>query len=236
MMDRAMTTRKNRWVMVSILFLVFVFSGCVGSSKYKTLESQYAMLQEENRTVKARNMTLNEELTQVRDQNAKLAQQKRDQEAIMNSMMDSLKTEVANKSVQISLIEDSLKIKVVEKLFFNSGSAEITRAGRALLAHFASTLKEAEDQEILVIGHADQLPPGDKLSDQYPSNWELSTARATAIVQVLQWGYGIDPKRLIAAGVAHYRPAVMETNLNRATNRFVEIVLTRMKMTDYVEK
>jgi chemotaxis protein MotB len=214
--------------MVLVLLLIFAIGGCVGSSKYKALESQHAMLQEENRTIKARNMTLNEELTQVRDQNAKLAQQKRDQEAIMNQMMDSLKTEVANKSVQISLIEDSLKVKALDKLFFNSGSAEISRHGRSVLARIAPTLKEAKDQEIRIIGHADQLPPGDKLSEIYPSNWELSTARATAIVQVLQWGYDIDPKRLVAEGVAHYRPAIMETTLNRGSNRFVEIVLTSM--------
>jgi chemotaxis protein MotB len=223
-------------MIVTALLLILSTGGCVSSSKYKDLETQYTMLQEENRTVKARNMSLNEELTQVKDQNTKLANLKKEQEVRMNQMMDDLKTEVANKSVQISMFEETLKVKVIEKLFFSSGSAVVSLEGRKILARIAPTLKGAQDQEIRIIGHADQLPPGDKLSDIYPSNWELSTARATAIAQILQWGYGIDPKRIVAQGVAHYRPAVMETNLNRATNRFVEITLSVMPSDDFLSK
>jgi chemotaxis protein MotB len=208
----------------------------VSTTQYQDLETQYTTLQEENRTVEARNMSLNEELTQVKDQNTKLAHLRKEQEVMMNQMMNDLKAEVANKSVQISMYEETLRVKVVEKLFFSSGSAVVSRQGRKILARIAPTLKQAQDQEIRIIGHADQLPPGDKLSQKYPSNWELSTARATAIVQMLQWGYGIDPKRLVAEGVAHYRPAVIETKRNRATNRFVEIVLTAMPSDDSLSK
>ena len=227
-MVRSMTSRKRRCLVFPILLFVFIVSGCVSSAKYKSLESQHAMLQEENRQVKARNMTLNDERTQVRDQNAKLAQQKQEQEKVMNQMIDNLSTEVANKDVRISMMEESLQVQVVEKLFFKSGSAVVSRKGRAIIARIAPTLKEAEGQEILIVGHADQVPPGEKLSKIYPSNWELSTARATAIVQILQWGYEIDPKRLMAQGVAHYRPQVIETEKNRATNRVVEIILSAM--------
>lgn len=227
-MERSTISPEYTWIILSVLLLVFIAGGCVSSSKYKALESQHMMLQEENRELNARTISLNDELTQARDQNAKLTQQKRDQERLMNQMLENLKTEVANKSVQIDIMEESLQLKAIEKLFFKSGSAVVSRPGRRILARLAPTLKEAQDKEIRVVGHADQLPPGEKLSQKYPSNWELSTARATAIAQILQWGYGIDPKRIIAQGVAHYRPLVMETEKNRATNRVVEIILTSM--------
>ena len=126
------------------------------------------------------------------------------------------------------MIEKRLRVTAVEKLFFESGSADVKPRGRAILDKIAATLKDAENMEIHVKGHADQLPPGESISKKYPSNWELSVGRATAIIQVLQWGYKIDPKRMVAEGVAHYRPLVMETAGNRAMNRVVEISLTMM--------
>lgn len=231
-MERSTISREYTWIILSVLFIVFIAGGCVSSSKYKTLESQHMMLQEENRELNARTISLNEQLTQVRDQNAQLAQQKRDQERLMNQMIENLKTEVSNKSVQIEMMEESLQLKAIEKLFFESGSAVVSRPGRSILARIAPTLKEANEKEIRIVGHADQIPIGEKLAEKYPSNWELSTARATAIAQILQWGYGIDPKRIVAQGVAHYRPLVMETEENRATNRVVEIILTSMSRSE----
>jgi chemotaxis protein MotB len=227
-MERSTISREYTWIILSVLFIVFIAGGCVSSSKYKALESQHMMLQEENRELNARTISLNEQITQVRDQNAQLAQQKRDQERLMNQMIEDLKTEVSNKSVQIEMMEESLQLKAIEKLFFESGSAVVSRPGRSILARIAPTLKEANEKEIRIVGHADQIPIGEKLAEKYPSNWELSTARATAIAQILQWGYGIDPKRIVTEGVAHYRPLVMETEKNRATNRVVEIILTSM--------
>ena len=126
------------------------------------------------------------------------------------------------------MLEERLKITLVEKLFFKSGSAEVNQKGREILSRIAPTLQNANDQEIRIVGHADSIPIGKKLSVTYLSNWELSTARATAIIQILQWGYGMNPERLVAEGVAHYRPLVMKTNENRASNRVVEIILTGM--------
>jgi chemotaxis protein MotB len=228
-MNRGKTlTGNNRLIFLSSLALLFFASGCVSSSQYKTLEGQHEMLQQGSLELLASNLKLNQELTQAKDQNQKLAQQKMEQEQTMNQMVDNLKTEVANKTVQINMIEETSKVQIMERLLFNSGSAKVNGKGRKLLARIAPTLKEAANQEICVVGHADQLPPGKKLAAKYPSNWELSTARATAIIQILQWGYKIDPKRLVAEGVAHYRPLVMETKKNRATNRVVEIILTSL--------
>ena len=157
-----------------------------------------------------------------------LAKEKNEQERVMKEMIESLKAEIEDKTVQIEMLEKRLRITIVDRLFFASGSAEVNSTGQDILARIAPSLQNAENQEIRIVGHADSVPIGKKLSATYLSNWELSTARATSIVRILQWGYDIAPERLVAEGVAQYRPLVMETVENRASNRVVEIILTSM--------
>lgn len=202
---------KKGLVLLSIL-LIFTATGCVSSKKYETLESKYNDLEFELET--------------ARKKNQKLYKEKQKLEQVKNQMIENLKQEIEEKTVRIEVLEQKLKVTAVEKLFFDSGSAVVKRQGRTILGKIAGTLNNADGMEIHVTGHADTRPPGKKISNQYPSNWELSTARATAIVQVLQWGHKVDPRRMIASGVGHYRPSVVETDQNREKNRFVEISLT----------
>jgi chemotaxis protein MotB len=206
--------RKPRFILLSSLLLCFIVSGCVSSRNYRDLENRCA--------------TMELELAQAKEDKARLAKQKEEQEELMNRIIESLKEEIENKFAEIEMLEERLNITLVEKLFFESGSAEVKQKGRDILLRIAPTLKIAENHEIRIVGHADSIPIGKKLSATYLSNWELSTARATAIIQILQWGYGINPERLVAEGVGHYRPLVMETTENRASNRVVEIILSGM--------
>ena len=206
----------------SSILLVFAVSGCVSSKKYQTLESQYASMED-------RNAALEQEVAKARADNAKLARQKAEQERIMEDIIKSLKAEVAAKSVEIKMLQNKLVVSIKDRLFFASGSAEVNRDGQDILKRLAPILKKASNQEIRVLGHTDSVPIGKALSEKFRSNWELSTARATSIIQMLQWGYGIGPERLVAQGVAHHRPLIEETEETRATNRVVEIILTPMR-------
>ena len=108
-MNRSISLFKNvGFIFSALLLLLFSISGCVSSSKYRSLESQNAMLQQEKIELAASNMRMNEELSK-----------KKSQEQTMNQMVDDLKTEVANKSVQIDIMEDALEMKVVDKLHFS---------------------------------------------------------------------------------------------------------------------
>ena len=148
------------------------------------------------------------------------------QEQTMQEMIAELQEEIDAKLIRIQMLENCLTVELVEKLLFESASAKVSREGRKLLARIAPILKNAGDQEIRIVGHTDELPPSAKTKKKYPSNWELSTARATSVIRILQWGYGIDPNRLVAEGVAHYRPLKMENDQGvRTKNRTVEILL-----------
>jgi len=220
-------------IIYASLFFLFILSGCVSTSKYQSLKTEHDLLQDEKVELEESNRKLKLETYDLKNKSRDLARLNEDQEQMQVEIAE-LKETIEAKTVQIDSLEDTLKVNLVDKvdkLFFKPGSAEVSREGKMTLARIAPILKDAKDKEIRVVGHCDELPPGTELSKKYRTNWELSVARATAIVQILQWGYGIDPSRMVAEGVAHYKPIDTENKeKDRASNRVVEIFLTPTPM------
>jgi len=213
-------------IIYASLFFLLVLSGCVSTSKYQSLKTEHDLLQDEKVELEESNRKLKLEADALKNKSRDLARLDEDQEQMQVEIAE-LKEAIEAKTVQVDFLEDTLKVNLVDKLFFKTGSAEVSRKGKKILARIAPILKDANDKEIRVVGHCDNLPPGTELSKKYRTNWELSVARATAIVQILQWGYGIDPSRMVAEGVAHYKPINTENKKkDRASNRVVEIFLT----------
>jgi chemotaxis protein MotB len=139
---------------------------------------------------------------------------------------DSLKDQIESKQVKLETLEGKLKITFVDKILFNSGSAYINQAGQQSLLSLAGVLNQEPDQMIVVEGHTDDVRVGKSLQGTYPTNWELSTARATAVVRFLQDKAQINPERMSAAGFSYYKPvADNDTEDGRAQNRRIEIIL-----------
>ena len=127
-------------------------------------------------------------------------------------------------------VDDKLKVIFIDKILFDSGSVEINTRGKELLIIMAGSLKESENQEILVEGHTDDVPLKASLRKRFPSNWELSTARAAAVARFLHQAGGIEPEKLSARGYSFYRPvASNETEKGRHQNRRIEIILAPKK-------
>ena len=115
-----------------------------------------------------------------------------------------------------------LIVRMKDSVLFDSGQAELKPAAMAVLDKLAETVKGLPNQ-IRIEGHTDDRPIHTAL---YPSNWELSTARATNVIRYLIERCGMSPKRLSAAGYGEYRPvADNSTETGRARNRRVDIVL-----------
>lgn len=124
--------------------------------------------------------------------------------------------------VRLILDRRGLIIRLAEVGFYNSGSAVLKPESIAILDQLASQLANMR-QSIRVEGHTDNVPIN---TSRYPTNWELSTARATNIVIYLQEHYAFDPQRLAASGYGEFRPLVPNnTAENRAMNRRVDIIL-----------
>lgn len=123
----------------------------------------------------------------------------------------------------VRVVDEGVMVTVDEKLFFESGRADIGSSGRSMLDALADRLREREDC-IRVAGHTDDVPIQ---TDRFPSNWELSVARATGVVRYLVDRGGIAPERLSASGYADSRPRVPGNDAEaRAANRRVEIIIT----------
>lgn len=142
------------------------------------------------------------------------------------TISNSLKDEIAAQNIEIVETEDTLKVVFVDKILFDSGSAEINEKGKQLLLVVAESIRVHKDEKILVEGHTDNRPLGPTLRKKFPSNWELSVARAAAVVRFLQKEGRLQPERLSAHGYSYYRPIASNKNKEgRRQNRRIEIIL-----------
>ena len=142
-----------------------------------------------------------------------------------DSLVTELKQEIKEGEIQITQLKDKLTVNMVDKVLFDSGSAVIKRNGKKVLDRVAEILKPIMNQQIKVEGHTDNVPIGAGLAGRFPSNWELSTARATTVVRYLQ-ERGVNPGLLGAEGYAEFQPvAPNDTDEGKSKNRRIEIVL-----------
>jgi len=146
-----------------------------------------------------------------------------------HKLEDSLKKELADKDVQISRLRDQLKVTVASEILFPSGSAELSQEGVDVLRKVAKAANKSTD-EVRVEGHTDSDPIAPVLAQYYPTNWELSTARAAVAVRTLEVTGMVPAARLSAVGYGDSRPVgPNETAEGKAKNRRVEIVFTTVK-------
>jgi chemotaxis protein MotB len=124
--------------------------------------------------------------------------------------------------IQVSQQERGLVITLMDGVLFASGSADLSANSKRTLDQLAEILK-AEPHSIRVEGHTDDSPIA---TSQFPSNWELSTARATCIVQYFVEAHGFEPSRLSAAGYGEYHPVDSNSSIKgKQKNRRVDIVV-----------
>jgi len=149
-----------------------------------------------------------------------------DLRATQQELVDGLKQEIAARQIQVERVQDRLRVELVEEVLFDSGEAAIKPAGLDVLKRVGVILKKAENRNIDVEGHTDNVPIGAELAARFPTNWELSTARATNVARFLQDAVKIDPKLLSATGHSEYRPRAPNTSAEgRRKNRRIEILL-----------
>jgi chemotaxis protein MotB len=136
-----------------------------------------------------------------------------------------LEAEVKSDQVQIQQLQGQLKVTILNQILFPEGGWELSRAGEETLDKIIPTLRTLQNRRIEVAGYTDNVPIGPELKSRFPSNWELSTARASDVVRYLV-SKGVDPKILSATGFGDSQPvASNDTAQGRAKNRRVEIIL-----------
>ena len=184
---------------------------------------------------------LNREVERLKLKSGELSAEKEKEVAHLKetyeNLMKEMKEEIDKGEIKITQAVDKLSVNLVEKILFDSGKAEVKPGGLKILNRVGTILKGVTDKQVRIEGHTDNVKIGTRIKEKYPTNWELSTARATNVVRYLQDNIGIDPELLFAAGYSEYRPvASNETTEGRAQNRRMEIVLLPLDLSSVVEE
>lgn len=148
-------------------------------------------------------------------------------------LLGSLSAEVSQGRIRIDQSEKGLRLNLVDKILFASGSADLSPKGEQLLEKVGFLLKDIRDRRILVEGHTDNVPirPGPRSC--FRSNWELSAARAASVARFLEEKAGVDPRLLSATGYSSYQPSFdNSTPEGRQANRRIEILLLPLSPTE----
>ena len=142
--------------------------------------------------------------------------------------------EVKSRKVKITEDQRGIVISLIADAFYESGSPELTQEGLTVIDKLGQFLSsgEFEENDIRVEGHTDNTPvsPDSAFYFKYPTNWELSSARAVKIIRILNEEHNIRGNNLEAIGYGEYQP--VESNdieEGRAYNRRIEIVIMRKK-------
>ena len=172
---------------------------------------------------------LDAENARLAAENASLVKAKEEQVQKVSStyedMIEKMKSEISKGQITISELKGKLTVNMVDSILFDSGRAEVKKGGHEILGKVVSVLKGVSDKSIRIEGHTDDVQISRALAQRYPTNWELSAARAVNVARFLQ-DQGIDPANLSAAAYGEWKPvATNDTAEGKAKNRRIEIIL-----------
>lgn len=182
----------------------------VGQNNLKTLtdESKFTINDQAARLIKLENIIQNQKNIMTNLKNSI-------SEALMSYESDELSIYQQDGNIYISL---------QEKLLFKSGSDIVDPKGKEALKTLSLVLNTTQDINVIIEGHTDNVPIS---TNRYHDNWDLSTARATAIVRILTIDNGFDEARITASGKGQFKPLqTNETATGRAGNRRTEVILS----------
>jgi chemotaxis protein MotB len=198
-------------------------------AKADTLSQNISELRQKITALEAENSTLEAANKKLKDDAASLQKIKEEKVKEVSStyeqLLQNMKSEIAQGQVTISELKGKLTVNMEAAILFDSGRADVKSDGLDILLKMVETLKSVKDKAIRIEGHTDNIQITGALTRQFPTNWELSAARAINVAKYLQQ-QGIDPTILSAAAFAEYKPVADNSDKEgRAKNRRIEITL-----------
>ena len=214
------------------------------ASLEEQLAAQKQMLAEQKRAYAALQQSLDKSLTNASQNNVsieKLVDQINESNQYIRHLVevksksDSLNMVLTNnltrslskeelKEVDVQVLKGVVYISLADNMLYKSGSYEINSRAAETLSKIAKIIKDYKDYDVLIEGNTDNVPIK---KTNIRNNWDLSTLRASSVVQALQNDYGVDPKRLTAGGRGEYNPvASNDTEVGKQRNRRTQIIIT----------
>jgi len=221
-------------------FLMILIVVLLGIAGYYYLD-RIAPLQTSYGEVERKNLELLFQVEQLKQRNAVLSRRLEEKvvelseakneeierlKTTYDDLIEGLTEEIKKGQITITRMADKLNVKIVDSILFPSGKAEITSPGIKVLRQVGDILKKTRNKRVRVEGHTDNVPIHPKLQNRFPTNWELSAARATNVVRFLQEVVGINADHLEVAGLGQNHPvSTNKTRKGRMQNRRIEILL-----------
>jgi len=157
-----------------------------------------------------------------------------DLKGLQGELSKTLEPEIQEGNVRIRRRGQDLVLDMADQILFDTAQAEVNERGKKVLGQVAQSVRELRTYTLQVTGHTDGTRVvSPETQERFPTNWELSTARATHVVRFLHERGKIPGERLGAAGFAEFRPAASNaTEEGRQKNRRIEVLLQQRKADD----
>ena len=227
----------SRYVVPGIcILIVIVLGACLWEQSQqheRDLEALQARLKQANAALSAAQVAAQSQDAGLQQQiaglEANMADLEKEKDQTVQSargLEDEMKSALESKDVTISKLQGKLTVSILDRVLFDSGEADLKPDGQAVMLKIAAFLAQHPELKIHVIGHTDNVPIRGNARTRFPTNWELSTARALAAVRFLTERAGVDPRRVGAVGYGEFRPvADNSTAEGRARNRRIAITI-----------
>ncbi|MBR2777396.1 MAG: OmpA family protein [Prevotella sp.] len=200
----------------------------------KAAEAKYAKLQESLdkslTNASQNNISIEKLVDQINESNQyirHLVEVKSKSDSLNMVLTNNLTRSLSNeelKEVDVQVLKGVVYISLADNMLYKSGSYEINSRAAQTLSKIAKIIKDYKDYDVLIEGNTDNVPIK---KTNIRNNWDLSTLRASSVVQALQNDYGVDPKRLTAGGRGEYNPiASNDTEVGKQRNRRTQIIIT----------
>ena len=222
---------KETWIIASVLTVALALAllGLTAWEKKHEVEKVRAELAEAQAAATKAEAEAADLKNKLADSQARIDDLQKEQAIVVHthqSLEDEMRAALESKDVTISQLQGKLTVSILDRILFDSGEADLKPDGAEVLRKVATILASHPNLKIHVIGHTDDVPIRPAARKRFPSNWELSTARATAAVRFLSEQAGVDPRRLGAVGYGEFRPvADNSTPEGRARNRRIAITI-----------
>jgi chemotaxis protein MotB len=193
--------------------------------KSDTLTKNISELRQQVAEMRVENKKLNDDISELQKAKEEKVKEVEEVSDTYDLLLANMKNEIAKGQVTISELKGKLTVNMEAAILFDSGRADVKPEGLEILGKMVETLKKVSDKAIRIEGHTDVVQITGRLTRTFPTNWELSAARAINVTKFLQQ-QGIDPRNLSAAAFAEHKPvADNSTKEGQAKNRRIEITL-----------
>ena len=186
------------------------------------------ILANKDREIEARDQTiaeLQQEIGRLKSE-AGTANDRADQ--LNDELQQALNSLDEKEKLILDANNDRAMITMPNAVTFASGSADLTDQGKTIIAKVWEVLSRYPERRILVEGHTDNVPIAPEYRDRFATNWELSAARALAVVHYVREEFNTPPGRLAAVGCGEYQPVADNSTMEgKASNRRVVIVVAK---------